>query len=238
MSPPPDFPRPLATVDVVPLALREGTLAVGTLVRDRGPERGRAALPGGFVRPEEDADVEATARRVLRDKAGVRPTHLEQLAVFSGPDRDPRDWSLSVAFVAVIGGDGPSRDASSGGDASSSGGGALRFAAPGALPALPFDHDRIVARAMDRVRAKGGYSSLPLCFLGEPFTLPSAHAVYERVLGRTLDRAAFRRKILDTGFLEDTGALSRPTAAVARPAKLYRRASGLRYTPRNFDARS
>ena len=226
MPAPNDFPRPLATVDVVPLALMDGALVVGTLLREREPERGRAALPGGFVRPAEDSGVEATARRVLHDKAGVRPTHLEQLAVFSGPARDPRDWSLSVAFVAVIGGDALGE------------GGTLRFAAPEALPTLPFDHDRIVARAMDRIRAKGGYSSLPLCFLAEPFTLPDAHGVYERVLGRTLDRAAFRRKILDTGFLEDTGALSRPTAAVARPARLYRRAPGLRYTPRNFDARA
>ena len=85
-----DFPRPIATVDVVPLALRGGALAIGTLDRERAPEAGRPALPGGFVRPDEDADVEATARRVLADKAGVRPAHLEQLAVFSGPRRDPR----------------------------------------------------------------------------------------------------------------------------------------------------
>ena len=73
-----EYSRPLATVDVVPLALRDGVLHLGTLRREAAPEAGRPALPGGFVRPREDAHVEATALRVLRDKSGVGPVHLEQ----------------------------------------------------------------------------------------------------------------------------------------------------------------
>ena len=216
----PEYPRPLATVDVVPLLLRDGGLHLGTLRREVAPEAGRAALPGGFVRPREDAHVEATALRVLRGKADVEPVHLEQLAVFSGAARDPRDWSLSVAFLAVL--DEP---------------GALDLAPTSDPPALPFDHDHIVAEAMARLRSKAGYSSLPLCFLAEPFTLPQAHEVYETVMETTLDRAAFRRKILDTGFMEETGDMTVPTGRAARPAKLYRRTEGLRFTPRNFAGR-
>lgn len=218
----PEYSRPLATVDVVPLALREGSLHVATLQREAAPEAGRSALPGGFVRPEEDRHVEATALRVLRSKAGVKPVHLEQLAVFSGAHRDPRDWSLSVAFLAVV---ADERDD------------LLEWAPADDPPALPFDHDHIVAEALGRLRSKAGYSSLPLCFLPEPFTLPQVHGVYETVMDTQLDRAAFRRKILDTGFMEETGDLTVPTGRVARPAKLYRRTDGLRFTPRNFAGR-
>ena len=216
-----EYSRPLATVDVVPLALRDGVLHLGTLRREAAPEAGRPALPGGFVRPREDAHVEATALRVLRDKSGVEPVHLEQLAVFSGAARDPRDWSLSIAFLAVL-------------DEA----GTLDLAPAADPPALPFDHDHIVREAMTRLRSKAGYSSLPLCFLAEPFTLPQAHEIYETVMDATLDRAAFRRKILDTGFMEETGKMTVPTGRAARPAKLYRRGEGLRFTPRNFAARS
>lgn len=216
------FPRPLTTVDVVPLTLRENALCVGTMVRENEPMKGRAALPGGFVRPEEDSDVEATALRIMRDKIGCVPEYLEQLAVFSGPKRDPREWSLSVAFVAVL----LKPDDTE-----------LTYALAGDLNGLPFDHNHIVREALAKVRNRAGYSSLPLNFLEEPFTLPEAHGVYETVLDTRLDKAAFRRKLLETDFLEDTGKLSKPTGRVARPAKLYRRARGLRFTPRNFASR-
>lgn len=220
----PDYPRPLATVDVVPLALAGERLVIGTLTRDAEPERGRPALPGGFVRPQEDSDVEAAALRVLRQKADADPVHLEQLAVFSGLRRDPREWSLSVAFLCVL---PPEAVAAT----------QLDFAAHDGLDPLPFDHDHIVAETMARLRAKAGYSSLPLCLLAEPFTLPQAHDVFELTMGERLDRAAFRRKILDTGFLEETGETTRPVKGATRPAKLYRRTQTLRFTPRNFAGR-
>ena len=214
-----NFPRPLTTVDIVLLVLAGGMLRVGTIVRENQPMKGRTALPGGFVRPQEDRDIEAAATRIMADKCGCRPDHIEQLAVFSGPDRDPREWSLSIAFVAVLSASDRAR---------------LNYADADKITNLPFDHDYIVQEAVTRVRNRAGYSSVPLYFLQEPFTLPQVHTVYETVLGAKLDKAAFRRKLLDTGFLEETGALSKPTGRVARPAKLYRRAQGLRFTPRNF----
>lgn len=215
------FPRPIATVDVVPLRLRPAGLEIGTILRETEPYRGRRALIGGFIHVDEDEDVEATARRVLLAKADAWPSHMEQLAVFSGSWRDRRGWSLSVTFVAVF-----VEEAAPG----------VTFEPAAEVRGLPFDHDRIVAAAVDRVRTKAGYSSLPLRFLAEPFTVPEAHAVYQTLLGAALDRAAFRRKILESGFLQPTGDARPPSRDAARPARLYRVAPGqpLHYVPRNF----
>ena len=92
---------PILTIDVVPLTLADGRLSVLRAVRDRAPFAGRAALIGGYVHVDEDAHLGATARRVLADKAGLNRLYVEQLSTFSGPDRDPRGWSASVAYFSV-----------------------------------------------------------------------------------------------------------------------------------------
>ena len=97
-----DYPLPLVTVDAVLLTLRAGGLEIALHQRDRAPYKDAMALPGGVVHVDEDASTEASIRRVLRDKTGFEPRYLEQLQVFSGPGRDPRKWSLSVSYVALV----------------------------------------------------------------------------------------------------------------------------------------
>ena len=94
-------PQPILTVDAVLLTLEDGQLKVALHERTADPFKGIKALPGGFVHPEEDSCALDTAYRVLRQKTGFIPRHLEQLCVFSGPERDPRGWSVSIAFVAL-----------------------------------------------------------------------------------------------------------------------------------------
>jgi len=210
---------PVCTVDVVLLTLRDDALVVLLQRRERAPFAGALALPGGFIHAGDDADVGQAAARVLRDKTGVDSPYLEQLATFSGPVRDPRGWSLSVAHVALL----PLA--------------ALPPLAAGSLlapvdrlPALPFDHRDIVQAAVERVRTKSFYSSLPVYLCGERFTLPQLQAVYEAVLGEPLNKVSFRRKVLDElGMLEPIeGALSHGGAH--RPAQLYRLRPALRQT--------
>ena len=89
------------------------------------------------------------------------------------------------------------------------------------LPALPFDHRQIVAHAVERVRTKSQYSSLPVYLCGERFTLPQLQAVYEAVLGEPINKVSFRRKIEELGMVEAIeGALE--TGRANRPAQLYR----------------
>jgi 8-oxo-dGTP diphosphatase len=85
---------------------------------------------------------------------------------------------------------------------------------------LPFDHNAIVARGVQRLRVKGAYSSLPAFLLPPTFTLPQLREVYEKVMGAPLNDSAFRRKIEELKVIEPVeGEFSK---ASARPARLYR----------------
>lgn len=199
---------PICTVDVVLLTLQHGALQVALLRRERAPFAGALALPGGYIHTAEDADAQASAARVLREKAGLQSPYLEQLATFSGPVRDPRGWSLAVAYCALV----PPE---------------LLAAAPltqvpvAELPALPFDHRAMVDAAVARVRSKSQYSSMPVHLCAEPFTLPQLQAVYEAVLGEPLNKVSFRRKVEELAMLEAVpGALH--SGGAHRPAQLYR----------------
>ena len=88
------FERPILTVDVVLLALLEqGRLHVALSPRPSDPFKGKLALPGGFVHTDKDRNTVDSARRILADKLGFAPSHLEQAFTESGPKRDPRGWS-------------------------------------------------------------------------------------------------------------------------------------------------
>jgi 8-oxo-dGTP diphosphatase len=207
-----DFQTPIATVDIVLLCLREARLTVALYRREQAPFAGAPALPGGYVHVDEDADLAATARRVLASKTGLDGAYLEQLAVFSGRERDPRGWSLSVAHVALMPAD---RIAARG---------APVLAPVDALPDdLAFDHARIVEAAVARVRNKAVYSTLPTFLMDETFTIAELCETYRLVLGvARLDPAGFRKKMLDLKAIEPVDGAVRTGAH--RPAQLYRRA--------------
>jgi 8-oxo-dGTP diphosphatase len=87
-------------VDVVLVANLEGRRRVLLVRRREPPFEGLWAVPGGFVEPDEP--LEAAARRELREEAGAEPVLLEQLHAFSNPGRDPRGWTISVAYLARL----------------------------------------------------------------------------------------------------------------------------------------
>ena len=200
----------ICTVDVVLLTLRDAQLQVLLQQREQAPFEGRLALPGGYVHAQEDQDAWFAAARVLREKTGIDSPYLEQLATFSGPGRDPRGWSVSIAHYALVPDSLlPGTDAR------------LRLWPVSRLPALPFDHRSIVEMALSRVRSKSHYSSLPVHLCGESFTLPHLQGVYEAVLGEAVNKVSFRRKMDELGMLEPIeGAMSQGGAH--RPAQLWR----------------
>ncbi|MFF7395795.1 NUDIX domain-containing protein [Achromobacter sp. NPDC008082] len=204
-----DYPLPLVTVDAVLLTLRAGGLEIALHQRDRAPFKGAMALPGGVVHADEDDHTEASIRRVLREKTGFEPRYLEQLQVFSGKERDPRQWSLSVSYVALV----PAAEL----EAASQAG--FRFVSVDALPLLAFDHADIVAAAVTRLRNKSSYSTLPFFLLPERFTLTELQHTYEAILQTRLEKSNFRRKMDAWGVLEDTG---EQVGGAQRPARLYR----------------
>lgn len=205
------FDRPLVSVDVVVFAVQDDELRVLLVRRPTAadePYPGRMALPGGFVDLARDADLHACAARKLAEKTGVSTPYLEQLGSWGSADRDPRGWSATHAYIALIGpgvGVVPAAGAAVQGGAAES---SWVQADEAARKRLAFDHADILAAALVRLRGKVEYTSLPAFLLDEPFTLPQLQRVYEIVLGRDLDKSAFRRRMLDAGFLAEEGPVS------------------------------
>ena len=206
-----NYPRPWVMVDMALFTIRDERLCLILARRKEPPFEGLHALPGGFVHIQEDADAEAAARRVIRGKIGFDAPYLEQLYTFSGAARDPRGWSVSVAYYALVPWSLLARSTS-----------AEAFAVE-ALPPLPFDHPWIVAKAVERLRGKATYSSLPAFLLPAEFTVNDLHRIYEQTIGARLDKASFRHKILEQDIIEEIPGRFRTGAH--RPAQLYRLSS-------------
>ena len=175
------YGKPNASVDVVMLTLVDGRLHVCLLERDSEPFRGCPALPGGYVHVDEDLGLTDVALRMLLSKTGIRPRFLEQLQTFGGAERDPDGWSVTVAYYTML--NRQEAEAARG----------VRTVLADRLPALAFDHARIVESAVGRLRSKSTYSAIPAFLLPPEFTIPDLQSVYEQVIGTTLDKKSFRR---------------------------------------------
>ena len=190
-------------VDVAVFTVLEGSLRVLLVRAAHGPFAGRWALPGGRVAPDETLE-DAAARHLA--VAGVRGIYLEQLYTFGSPERDPHGRVVSVAYFALI----PHPGRASPADAT--------WARVARLPALAYDHGAVVRTALGRLRAKLRYTNLVYTLLPPRFTFGELQAMYEAILGRTLDRRNFRKKLLSLGLLRRAGGVRR---GPHRPAALY-----------------
>lgn len=201
-------------VDLVIFTIRDTRLNVLLIERGKKPFKNQLALPGGFVRDDEDLDD--AAARELEEETGIQGggLHLEQVRTYASPKRDPRGRVVSVAYLAIAP-DLPVPVA--GTDAA-----AARWMPVDQCPQLAFDHDLILRDATDRARAKLEYSSLATAFCREPFTIGELRAVYEAIWGVPLDPRNFHRKVTSVeGFVVPTGERRNPPTG--RPAELYRR---------------
>jgi 8-oxo-dGTP diphosphatase len=198
-------------VDVVIFSLRGRHLEVLLIERRYAPFQGRWAIPGGFVHVAES--LEAAARRELEEETGVRAGYLEQLYTFGDPQRDPRGRVITVAYVALV----PEEVVARAGDEAA----AAAWHSVSSLPALAFDHAEIIQYALKRLRYKLEYTAVGFELLPDEFTLSELQAAYEIVLGETLDKRNFRRRILEAGILVETNRF-REGEAQGRPARLYR----------------
>ncbi|MEU7479048.1 NUDIX domain-containing protein [Lentzea sp. NPDC042327] len=209
---PSDFPPFAVTVDLVVLTVRSDALCALLVRRGEAPFRGRWALPGGFVRVAESVD--AAAARELREETGVSGLHLEQLATYGEPRRDPRMRVVSVAYLALAP-DLPVPVA--GTDAA-----AASWVPVAEVSSLAFDHARILGDGVERARAKLEYTPLGTAFCPAEFTVAELRRVYEIVWGVTLDPRNFHRKVTGVqGMLEATGESTGRDGG--RPAALFRR---------------
>jgi 8-oxo-dGTP diphosphatase len=220
-----DFPPFAVTVDIALLTIREGRLHALVVRRGEAPYRGRWALPGGFVRPDEDLD--AAALRELREETGLRHGfHLEQLRTYGAPRRDPRMRTVTVAHLALA----PGLSAPEAGTDAAEARWRPVDELLDARPGLAFDHGQILRDALERARAKLEYTPLGAAFCPEEFTVGELRRVYETVWGTRLDPRNFHRKVSKSpGFVVPTGATT--TRDGGRPAQLFRRGSLELLTP-------
>jgi 8-oxo-dGTP diphosphatase len=207
-----DFARPLTTVDVVIFTIRDDALHVLLVQRPEGkgePFPGAWALPGGFVDVDKDKDLEACATRKLKEKTDIVSPYLEQLGSWGSADRDPRGWSTTHAYFALV--PAVKKYAAD----------ARWFAiyAGKVKPKLGFDHGDILETAIQRLRSKVEYTSLPAYLMPAEFTLPDLQKVYEIVLDRPLEKSAFRTRMLAADLIEPVAKMRK---GPNRPAQLYR----------------
>lgn len=207
-------------VSTVILTLRRSddgaaVLALPLVRRTREPFADRWALPGGWLTVEE-SPVDAAAR-TLAETTGLSPSYLEQLYAFGAVDRSPTRV-VSIVYWALLRQDDVEEQIAAH-RASGRAPENVHWFDVDDLPALAFDHARIIEYALWRLRNKVGYSRVAQGFLPEEFTLAELREAYESILGRHLDPANFRRQVEAAGNLLPT---ERFRTGSHRPARLYR----------------
>lgn len=205
------YERPSVTVDVVMMSLHQRDLQVLLVKRRSWPFEGMWAIPGGFVGIDES--LESAAKRELQEETNVQDVYLEQLYTFGDPGRDPRTRVITVVYFALL--DSERLQVRASDDAADVG-----WFSVYDFPPLAFDHAKILDYALNRLRGKLDYTTIAFSLLPEQFTLRELQRVYEIILHKRLDKRNFRKKILATGILEDTGA--KKMEGTHRPARLYR----------------
>lgn len=232
-----EFITPLVTVDLAIFSAIDDKLVVLLVQRPDAPNEPYPkawALPGGFIDIDKDADLLACARRKLLEKTGVATPYLEQLGAWGGRTRDPRGWSITQVYFSLLPASGVELRA--GANAADVRWAPIEAGASGVSERLAFDHKTLLAAALQRLRGKVEYTSLPAFLLPEEFTLSELQHVYEIVLGRPIEKSAFRKRVQDAGLVEP---VPRKRLASNRPAQLYRLQEQTPfYFPRTFSPRS
>ena len=213
--------HPTIAADVALFTVLDDALRVLLLQRDNEPQAGAWSLPGAILKPATDLSLEYTARRALTSKTLVEVGHLQQVSVFSGPDRDPRGYSLGVLFYSLLPADqAPAIAGAKAKDVAWSPVAQLKRP-------LAFDHRKMIDLATARLRQKVERLMLPLHLLPEKFTLSQLQRVCEIVLDKRLDKSSFRRRLKsDETFTEVSGEFER---GANRPAQLFKAVPGFRF---------
>ncbi len=204
------YARAALTVDAVVFGVADEGLKILMIKRNElSPEipaaeqafLGHWALPGGFVDVGESLDHAVS--RELREETGMRDVYLEQLYTFGDPGRDPREHVVSVAYLALV---RPGDYILSTTDRESDAQDARWFPVDSLPEKIAFDHRKIFDVGFRRLKAKVRYAPIGFELLPPDFTLKELQSIYELILERKLDPRNFRKKILSSALLQDTGA--------------------------------
>jgi 8-oxo-dGTP diphosphatase len=200
----------ILAVDVAVIAIFDRTPHVVLTPVHLPPDIENAqALPGGLVRPDET--TEQACARLLEEKCDLRGCYSEQLTTFSAVERDPRGRVVAVAYLVLVPESVARQHRLPDG---------LRWRDAAKVGRLAYDHNEIVAAALERLRTKLQSTTIARHLLAAQFTLGELQSLYESVLGRALDKRNFRKKLIGSGIVRPTG--KQVQAALGRPSELYR----------------
>lgn len=208
-----EFESPLLTVDMAIFSVHANELQVLVIQRSNFPEKGRWALPGGFVDLAKDVDLMASAHRKLVEKTGVQSPYLEQVATIGNATRDPRGWAVTTLYFALIDFNQFERISSTQQEESRW----VNIAEAQQLE-LAFDHQQLLQLAIERLSSKARYTALPVSLMPKRFTLTELQRIYEIILGQRLEKKSFRRRMIEAGAVKET---NESKIAGKRPAQLY-----------------
>lgn len=202
------------TIDCVILSLHNGELQVLLTERNEYPYKDWWSIPGYFVNKYEE--MEDAVTRICHEMTGLKNIVMDQLAAFAGVKRHPEGRILTVAYLALVQFDEVKNKIKP----ISSYMKQAKWFPVNELPELAFDHSEIVQRSLERLKTILPFSSDIYALLPEKFTLTQLQQLYEAVLGKTLDKRNFRKKINSLGYLKPLDEVQ--TGVSYRAAKLYK----------------
>ncbi|NQY63156.1 MAG: NUDIX hydrolase [Alteromonadaceae bacterium] len=209
-----EFDIPLTSVDMAIFTIEHDALKVLLVKRAQFPAKGQWALPGGFINLEDDNTLSDTASRKLKEKTGVDIAHLEQVSTFGGLNRDPRGWSVTIAYMALI----SCKNIVLKSNETSEDIVWVAIENVNKNYKLAFDHNTILTQCYQRLKSKVQYTSLPINLLPRAFTLSELQKTFELILGYPIEKKSFRRRVLGADIIAKTGEMR---VGSNRPAKLY-----------------
>jgi 8-oxo-dGTP diphosphatase len=231
------------TVELVVLQVHQGVLQAQAFRRSEEPYAHLWSLPRRRLGAAEDLGEAATHALSASLRVDPGTAHVEQLGSYGDPGRDPRGRVVAVAYLVLLAPRGWGAGAAAGsslgaGSPAGSPAESVSRSTSGSVPVeelldgrrLAFDHARILADGVERVRAKLEYTPLAAALCPAEFTVAELRRVYEVVWGEVLDPRNFHRKVTGTpGFLQPVG--STTTRQGGRPAQLYRAGAAVLLNP-------
>ena len=180
------------SIDCVIFGFENGVLEVLLIKRAIQPSESEWALPGGFILKNED--LNHAAERILKETSGVKNIFMEQLSVFGDVNRYPNGRVFTIGYYALVSPDkyilSPGTDTSE-----------VKWFRLTDINNLPFDHNKIIDEALERLREKVRYHPIGFELLPKKFTLPKLQSLYESILDMKLDKRNFRKKLLKMNLL-------------------------------------
>jgi 8-oxo-dGTP diphosphatase len=205
-----NFFKSAFSVDNVIFGFDHGDLKVLLIQRGAPPFKGKWALPGDLVYPNED--LETAAQRVLEQLTSLRGVYLEQVKAFGAVNRHPLGRVITVAYYSLV-------KVSDFHPSPASFAQSAQWHSLNNVYDLAFDHNEILSSCLRQLKHRVRMAPIGFELLPPKFTLTELQQLYESILETELDKRNFRKKILSMNLLHDLNELQ---AGVShRPAKLY-----------------